>query len=103
MTPTQIIKMPPTDLIVHEQKAIMKQILEQAKPLIGNYASIKTDYVARSFKGEVSQSDTNLGKLTNGLYSSMKPTNIKSNSPSYNPRKPASIYLHEKQSFPYSP
>jgi hypothetical protein len=64
--------------IAHNQAAIMKYIFEQAKPLIGNYSQLKNDYIDRLFRNEVSQPVQDIGRLTNNLYSSIKPAMIKS-------------------------
>ena len=79
--------------IAHNQVAIMKLYSEQAKPIKGEYNKLDDDYVARSFRGEVSQSDTGLGKLTNQLYHSIKSNHSKPNNSHYHlSEKPVQHY-----------
>ena len=86
-------------VVGHEKQAVMKYIFEQATPIKGGYSRLNDDYVARLHRGEVSQPNVDVGKLTDSLYSSMGSTSTKiDRSDTYNtPRLPQFMYASKKR------
>lgn len=86
----------------HEKVAVMKYIFKQAEPIKGDYSKLKDDYVAKLFRGEISQLPPNLGILTNSLYSSMGSTStIKHKSEYHDTSKlPQFMYASKEKKVP---
>lgn len=93
--------------LTNEETMIMNKIFKQAEPKVYSPVKIDDDYIGRLRRNEVSQPEPNIGKLTDSLYSSMKPVKAKSSfynipkklTPTYHPNKQDSSYSSQESNY----